>query len=268
VLLHGMLDSSDGWSTLCDELAGPFVAFDVPGFGYSDAPSRGAIADYARDIAEGLEILGVEHFTLVGHSLGGAIAAAVAELMPAQVEALILVAPAGFGRIYLAEVASMPGMRTLVQAALPRVLSSRIIVTAGYVTMVSNGRLPHRELVERVNTRGPHLGKGTREAIRAIGAAGNSPEGFHRRRMDYSGPVTAVWGDCDRLVPSSHQAGVRTAFPQARIHVWHGMGHHPMRERLSDLVGLIADAAALHRPQHGLGDEGLPATRPPLADAA
>src|SRR4030088_2632338 len=119
VLLHGLLDSSDGWSTLCQELTGPFVAFDIPGFGYSDAPSRGVIADYARDIAEGLDILGVEHFTLVGHSLGGAIAAAVAELRPAQVQALILLAPAGFGRIYLAEAASMPGTRALIDAALP-----------------------------------------------------------------------------------------------------------------------------------------------------
>jgi pimeloyl-ACP methyl ester carboxylesterase len=267
VLLHGLLDSSEGWSALCQELPCRFVAFDLPGFGHSDAPSQGAIAAYARDVAEGLQILGVDRFTLVGHSLGGAIATAVAELMPSSVSALILLAPIGFGRIHLAEAASMPGVRTLVRAMLPWALSSRIIVTASYVTMVTNGRLPGNELVERVTTRGRHLVKGTREAVRAIGAAGKSQEAFHRRRVGYSGPVTAVWGDCDRLVPLSHQAGVRKAFPQARIHVWRGMGHHPIRERLNDLVALIAGAAAPERRHLRLVDD--PASkRPPLADAA
>jgi pimeloyl-ACP methyl ester carboxylesterase len=262
-----LLDSSEGWSSLCQELSCPFIAFDLPGFGHSDAPSRGAIAAYARDVAEGLQILGVEHFTLVGHSFGGAIATALAELMPSSVDALILLAPAGFGRIHLAEAASMPGMRTLVQAMLPWALSSRIIVTAGYVTMVTNGRWPAGELVERVTTRGRHMVKGTREAIRAIGAAGKSQQAFHRRRVGYSGPVSAVWGGCDRLVPPSHQAGVRTAFPQARVHVWRGMGHHPVRERLNDLAALIAEAAAPARPQLPLADNPA-ATGRSWADAA
>jgi pimeloyl-ACP methyl ester carboxylesterase len=35
----------------------------------------------------------------------------------------------------------------------------------------------------------------------------------------YRGPVVAVWGDRDRLVPVSHHHGVRAAFPQARIEI-------------------------------------------------
>jgi pimeloyl-ACP methyl ester carboxylesterase len=268
VLLHGMLDSSEGWSELCQELNCPFVAFDIPGFGHSDARSRGAIADYARDIAEGLEILGVNRFTLVGHSLGGSIATALAELMPARVEALILLAPTGFGRIPMAEIASMPGLRVLVEAALPWTLSSRIMVSTGYMTWVTNGRWPSGEMVERVTSRAPFLVEGTREAVRAIAEAGKSRNAFHRRRVAYSGPVTAVWGDCDRLVPPSHQAGVRTAFPQARIHLWRGMAHHPISERLDDLVALIAEATAQHRPELRLGGARVAANTPQLADAA
>src|SRR3979411_1237199 len=71
VLLHGLLDSSEGWSQLSQRLSG--IAFDLPGFGHSDPPSRGSIAGYARDVAEGLDMLGVNRMTLVGHSLGGAI---------------------------------------------------------------------------------------------------------------------------------------------------------------------------------------------------
>lgn len=253
VLLHGLLDSSEGWSALCQELSSPLVAFDLPGFGHSDAPSGAAIGDYARDVAEGVKALGIERFTLVGHSLGGAIATAVAELMPASVDALILLAPVGFGRIHLAEAASLPGVDTLARGILPWALSSRMIITASYLTMVTNGRLPAPELVDRVTTHGRHLVKGTRMAVRAIAAAGRSADAFHRRRVSYRGPVTAVWGDRDRLVPLSHEAGVRSAFPQARVHVWHGMGHHPIHERQEDLVALIADAAAVRAPGNAAG---------------
>jgi pimeloyl-ACP methyl ester carboxylesterase len=267
VVLHGLLDSSEGWSDLRDRVSCSGVMFDLPGFGRSDPPSRGSIAGYARDIAEGLKLLGVERFTLVGHSLGGAVATAVAELMADQVDTLVLFAPAGFGRIRLGEAASVPGVRTLVHAALPWALSSRLAVTAGYVTMVTNGRSPEREVIERVTTRGRALVDGTREGIRAVVDAGRSRDAFHRRRVRYDGPVVAVWGDRDRLVAPSHQHGLRTALPQARIHVWPGMGHHPIRERFDELVALITDANASARPQF-LSAHRQAAARPPLADAA
>jgi pimeloyl-ACP methyl ester carboxylesterase len=147
-------------------------------------------------------------------------------------------------------------------------LSSRVIVTAGYLTMVTNGRLPRSELVDRVTSRGRHLVTGTGAAIRAIGAAGQSPHAFFRRRVGYKGPVTAVWGDCDRVVPLSHQVGVRAALPQARVHVWRGMGHHPVRERLDDLVALIADAAGPRAAHCGTIDGRVGRVQLPLAEAA
>ena len=249
VLLHGLLDCSEGWTRLCDEMSCTRIAFDLPGFGHSDLPHLGSIAGYARDVAEGLAMLGVERFTLVGHSLGGAVATAVAELMPAQVAALVLLAPAGFGRLHLAEAVSVPGVRDLVRAALPIALSSRLAVTAGYLTMVTNGAAPEPELVERITARAAGLAAGAREGTRAVVAAGRCREAFHRRRVGYGGPVFAVWGDRDRLVPVSHRAGVRAALPQARILVWPGMGHHPLRERLDDLIDLIGHAVAAARPQ-------------------
>jgi pimeloyl-ACP methyl ester carboxylesterase len=245
VLLHGLLDSSEGWNDVCTDLAHPCFAFDVPGFGRSDAPSRGSLAGYAADVAEGLRALGLERFVLVGHSLGGAIAAALAEILPEQVAALVLLAPAGFGRIHLAEAISIPGVRELTALALPSLLSSRLAVTAGYVTMVSNGMLPERDVVDRVVDRGSMLAAGAREGTRAIVAAGRSRRAFHRRGLDYLGPVYAVWGDRDRLVPSSHADGVRAALPQARVELWPGMAHHFQRERRRELLALIARACAV-----------------------
>ena len=244
VFLHGLLDSSEGWSSVCEAIGPSAIAFDLPGFGYSDPPAEGSIAAYARDIAEGLALLGVGRFTLVGHSLGGAIATALAEMMPAKVRSLALFAPAGFGRIHLAEAVSVPGVREVVQAALPFALSSRLAVTAGYLTMVTSGRRPDPALVERVTTRGARLVEGAREGTRAVVNAGRSADAFHRRRVRYGGPVFAVWGDRDRLVPVSHREGLRIAFPNATIDVWPGMGHHPTRERFDELLACVERAAA------------------------
>lgn len=248
VVLHGLLDSSESWACLYQRLACSGVALDLPGFGSSDPPQRGSIAAYARDVADGLEKLGVERFTLVGHSLGGAVATALAELIPDRVASLVLLAPAGFGRLHLAEAVSAPGVRTIVRAALPLALSSRFAVSAGYLTMVTSGRLPDQDLVDRVTARGPALVAGAREGTRAVVDAGRSREAFYRRRVRYSGPVFALWGDQDRLVPPSHRHAVRAAFPDAQIDLWAGMGHHPLHERFDALTALIDQAAAAADP--------------------
>jgi pimeloyl-ACP methyl ester carboxylesterase len=247
ILLHGLLDSSEGWTRLCEATSGTRIAFDLPGFGHSDPPDRGSLAGYARDVADGLDALGVERFTVLGHSLGGAIAAALAELIPGRIEALILLAPAGFGRIHLAEAVSIPGLRNIVDAALPFALANELAVSAAYMAMVSNGRAPERELIERLTRHGGRLADGFREATRAVVEAGRSDDAFHHRRLCYRGPVYAVWGDRDRLVPSGHSHGVLTAFPHARVEIWRGMGHHPTSERFEDVVALVARGAESSR---------------------
>jgi pimeloyl-ACP methyl ester carboxylesterase len=244
VLLHGLLHSSEGWSEVCAALTQPCIAFDVPGFGNSDGLEHASIEGYARDLQEALGLLGVGRFVLAGHSLGGAIATALAEALPDRVAALVLLAPTGFGRILLAEAVSLPGARTVTRALLPFALASRVAVSAAYVAVVSNGIAPAPGVVDRVVDHGARLAPGVREATRAVADAGRSGRAFHRRQVAYSGPVLAVWGDRDRLVPASHRHGVRYALPQAEFELWSGMGHHVQRERHGDLVALISSAAA------------------------
>jgi pimeloyl-ACP methyl ester carboxylesterase len=164
--------------------------------------------------------------------------------MPDSVSGLVLLAPAGFGRIHVAEAVSIPGVGDLAAVALRLALSSRLAVTAAYLMLVTNGVLPERELVDRLTSRGDCAIDGARKAARALVEAGRAPDAFHRRRMQYEGPVYAVWGDRDRLVPMSHREGVRAAFPHAGIDVWNGMGHHPARERMEDLIAVINRAAS------------------------
>ena len=247
VILHGLMDSAEGWTRLAEAISAPCIAIDLPGFGHSDPSPHGSVSGYARDVADALEMLAIKRFTLVGHSLGGAVATALVELIAPQVSSLVLLAPAGFGRIPLAEAASLPGVRTLLQASLPLVLSNRRAVTAGFVKMVTNGETPEPDVVERVTKRAGDLVAGAREGTRAVVKAGRDPDAFHRRRIAYHGPVHAVWGDHDRLVPVAHRHGVKHAFPHARIQVWYGVGHHPLTERFTDLLTLITTASTSTR---------------------
>jgi non-heme chloroperoxidase len=79
VLLHGLMDCGLGWKHLATVMNRPCYALDLPGFGDSDCPTRNRISAYAEDVQAALAALDVHQFTLVGHSLGGAVAAGLAE---------------------------------------------------------------------------------------------------------------------------------------------------------------------------------------------
>jgi pimeloyl-ACP methyl ester carboxylesterase len=234
VLIHGLFDSSEGWADLAGRTGRPCLAIDLPGFGGSDLPSAPRIECYADDVAFALEELGVRRATLVGHSFGGAIAATVAERSRC-VASLVLLAPAGFGRIPMAEMFTMPVIVDLATLALPLALVNPLVVSASYAAFVGRGRLPDRRLVARLRSGAARAPRGVRAAVTAIAASGRADQ----RRLDFDGRVGVLWGSDDALVPVSHADGVRTALPQAEVELWPGMGHHPQQEHLPELVALI-----------------------------
>jgi pimeloyl-ACP methyl ester carboxylesterase len=248
VLLHGLFDDAEGWDALARDTHRPCYAVDVPGFGASDNPTRPRISAYAEDVVHGLQAIGVGECTLVGHSLGGAIAVGVAERTPA-VRGLALLAPVGFGPILVADWVSLPGVVDLTQLALPVALVNPLTVTAAYTTFVAHGRLPSRDLMARLRKRAFRCGPGVRDATIAIAAAGHSLRGFAHRPVDFDGPVAAVWGARDALVAVGHAAALRRALPQAHVEVWARMGHHPQRERPAALTRFIE--------RHASGDAAL-----------
>jgi pimeloyl-ACP methyl ester carboxylesterase len=243
VLLHGLLDDSEGWTQLARDTPRPCLAVDLPGFGGSDLPTRPRISAYADDVVAGLGRLPIDRCTLVGHSLGGAVAAAVAERSTA-VHSLVLLAPAGFGHIRLAEAITLPGVVNIAQLALPLALISPLTVTAAYATLVAHRRLPSRDLMARLHRRAFRSGPGVRSAAVAIAAAGRSPDGFATRELDFEGPVAALWGEHDALVPVAHIDALRRCAPRAHVEVWRGMGHHPQLERAAQLAAFIETHAA------------------------
>ncbi len=246
VLLHGLMDDSEGWAQLARDTHRPCLAVDLPGFGGSDLPSRARVSAYAEAVVEGIDQLDLGEFTLVGHSLGGAVATSMAERYDA-VRALALLAPAGYGQIRLAEAMNLPGIRQAAELAMPLALVNPLTVTAAYTTFVAHHRLPSRDLMGRIVRRSFRSGPGVSAAVQAIAAAGRSQRAFATRAIDFDGPVAALWGEHDALVPREHVEALERALPQAHVEVWSGMGHHPQRERPAALSRYLERHAARAR---------------------
>jgi pimeloyl-ACP methyl ester carboxylesterase len=248
VLIHGLLDEAAGWDELAGSTPRPVIAVDLPGFGASDQPARPRLAAYATDVAEAIGALGVLRFTLVGHSLGGGVAAHVAELLPDRVASLVLLAPAGFGPSPIAQAASAPGLRLAIGPGLALVLSNPLLFAGTYATTISHLRAPPADMVARMSAQARRVGRGAQAATVAVAAAGVSKRALFRRQVRYDGPVYALWGEHDRLVPAAHAAGVRRAFPQAEVSVWAGMGHHPQHERPERLAAFVESCCQSPQP--------------------
>lgn len=97
IFLHYFGGSSRAWTEVIEELEKEYhsVAPDLRGFGASDAPATKnyAVKDYADDAAELIRTLTIENYVLVGHSMGGKIALALAARNPTGLQSLILLAP-------------------------------------------------------------------------------------------------------------------------------------------------------------------------------
>ena len=93
VLLHGLTETSRCWDRVVPLLADRFrvVLVDLPGHGKSSGGGRGVgIESYAESVAASLRDEGVESAVVAGHSLGGAVAVALADHSPALVEHVVL----------------------------------------------------------------------------------------------------------------------------------------------------------------------------------
>jgi pimeloyl-ACP methyl ester carboxylesterase len=98
VLLHGQPGSGADWRQVADRLPSRLqvVALDRPGYGASRR-SAGSFGYNARAVVAELDAQGIERAVLVGHSYGGGVALAVAQLAPERAEALVLLASIGPG---------------------------------------------------------------------------------------------------------------------------------------------------------------------------
>jgi len=93
VLLHGGAQNAHTWDTVALALDRPLVAIDLPGHGHSDAPAGGSldVRTNAADVACAVRELAPEAGAVVGMSLGGLTAIALADTAPDLVRRAVLV---------------------------------------------------------------------------------------------------------------------------------------------------------------------------------
>ncbi len=96
VFLHYFGGAGASWNAVIEAL-GPDVrciAPDLCGFGKSHCPDAPmSVDEQAEEVLGRIEFLGLKRYTLIGHSMGGKIAMAIAARRPAGLQSLILIAP-------------------------------------------------------------------------------------------------------------------------------------------------------------------------------
>lgn len=98
VFLHGSWTESSQWLPTIDYLYSDYYCFapDLLGFGESETPNvHYSIALQAECLNEYLEALKLSEVYLIGHSLGGWIAATYAQKYPEKIKGLVLISPEG-----------------------------------------------------------------------------------------------------------------------------------------------------------------------------
>ena len=98
VFLHGYGESLLAWRLLLDRFTHyRLLAIDLPGFGMSDRPGAYDFQSYTRWLGGLIREQTRGAVVVVGHSMGGQLAAALALEHPDRIVAAVLIAPAGAG---------------------------------------------------------------------------------------------------------------------------------------------------------------------------
>ena len=141
VLLHHFGGSARTWRTLIDRIGDRqrCFALDLPGFGaQADDPGPYTVAAMADHVQACIAELGLRNYRLVGHSMGGKVALALAGRRPAGLRSLVLLAPSPPNaepidpqqrQRMLAAWGSRPAMSEMVDAATVRILPTNVRTT-------------------------------------------------------------------------------------------------------------------------------------------
>ena len=252
VVVHGASSNiRDLRLAVADMLAQDYrvVAFDRPGFGWSDRPADADSLDpagQARLLAEAIGKLGIGEHLIVGHSWAGSLILSYALEQPDRLKGVLALAPASH---------PWPGgidwYYTLTATPLIGELFARTIVLplaelrmAGGTRSVFKPQTPPEGYVERAAI--PLILRPASFRANAIDVAGlydfvvrQSP-----RYRDIKVPLTIITGREDKTVwPTIHSTSLEREVPGARLILLDGVGHMPHYAR-PDLVKQEIDRLA------------------------
>jgi 2-hydroxy-6-oxonona-2,4-dienedioate hydrolase len=202
ILIHGLSGSGRWWRRNIDALAEHYHVYvvDLIGFGRSSRQEF-ALSEAAESLAEWMEYLGIDSACLIGHSMGGFIAADLASRHPDKVERLVLVDAAILllGRTHLQTgVGLVRAFFEMPLGFLPVLVSDAL--SAGLKTILGAAR---DIMTSDISTRLPEI----------------------------KVPTLLVWGERDWLVPLQIAAQLCYYMRDAEFIIIQDSGHNPMWDR-------------------------------------
>jgi pimeloyl-ACP methyl ester carboxylesterase len=242
VLIHGLGGTFRYWLESARRLARHYrvLVVDVPGFGGSDpaAVPFSMLAAGERVLAA-CEALGARRPVLVGHSLGGPIAALVAERSPERVAGVVLVSTTGLSpeRAWRRHV-----LLPIVRRALgnPRPWENLLASHAWAREIVFTKMFAHPRELDPFTTR---MLVGGAALARQIG---DSLEASLRSDLrgtvrELAAPLGIVWGEHDETVSLEDAALAQRLRPDTRARFVPGAGHMPMVELPDAFVAALVE---------------------------
>jgi pimeloyl-ACP methyl ester carboxylesterase len=228
VLIHCFSCAINWWNRMMPLLdkAHRVIAIDLLGHGGSEKPDSGySIPDQADLVAEALASLGVRRATVVGHSLGGGVAVALAEQSPDLVARLIVMdsrasPEEGGGLGALANLAFVP----VIGQALWRIKPDFSIRKGLEVAFAPGFDIPD-ELIEDVRRMTYTAYKESHDALDDY----TSEESLADRIRATHKPLLVIMGAEDQIIenPEATAAAYQRVIPWAFTNVIEGVGHSP-----------------------------------------
>jgi pimeloyl-ACP methyl ester carboxylesterase len=228
VLIHCFSCAINWWNRMMPLLdkAHRVIAVDLLGHGGSEKPGSGySIPDQASLVAQALAKLGVRRATVVGHSLGGGVAVALAEQSPELVARLVIMdsrsSPEEGGG--LGTLANLPFVPVIGQALWQ--IKPDFTIRKGLEVAFAPGFDVPDEFVEDVRRMTYTAYKESHEALDDY----TSEESLADRIAATHKPLLVIMGAEDQIIedPNGAAAAYQRAVPSAFTNVIQGVGHSP-----------------------------------------
>ena len=202
----------------------------VPGYGDSEeCPEIRDMLDFTLHTWDVVEALGLKDPILVGHSMGGMIAAEMAAIAPNDLTRLCLIAPAGLWD----DDHPVTDMFSTLPFEMPALLVHDPVAGAATLTAGRNVEDPGFLQTYLVNN------------ARQLGMAGRIlfpiPErGLAQRLYRIKAKTVIVWGDSDRLIPPTYAHGFKKGIAGATLVSIPEAGHMVIVEQTAAVVEAVS----------------------------
>lgn len=238
LVLHGLFGSSGNWRSVARALAASFTVYcvDLRNHGASPWSDSMAYADMADDVLQLMDKLGLKTAAVMGHSMGGKTAMALALRHPQRVSRLIVVdiAPVAYADTLTPFAEAMRGA-DVVAAASRAEVQRRL-----RQSVPDQGVVPF--LMQNLVTQNEHFD--WRLNLIGITAAMPGLCSFPAELLggQFEGPTTVIAGENSHYVTDHSGAAFRPMFEQLRIDVIAGAGHWVHADRPAAFVACVQQA--------------------------